>query len=171
MATIPLYSTKCTACTVTLNLRIENMKPMYQIEGLQKSFGNVHALMPISFDVHPGEIIGLVGDNGAGKSTLINILSGIIRPDSGTIFYNGNPVTIHNYKDSQRFGIATIYQERALVDCMSIYRNIFLGNEKRSRLGLLDKEWMRYESLTLLKESLHIDISSPDLEVGELSGG
>jgi simple sugar transport system ATP-binding protein len=147
------------------------MKPIYEIRELQKSFGPIDALKPISFEVRPGEIIGLVGDNGAGKSTLINILSGIVRPDAGSIRHNGRPAEIRSYKDSQKYGIATIYQERALVDCMSIYRNIFLGNEKRRSLGRLNKEWMRYESMSLLRDSLGIDISSPDLDVGDLSGG
>lgn len=144
---------------------------LYEIRNISKSYGNVEALINISFSIKQGEVIGLVGDNGAGKSTLIKILSGVIQPDSGLILYNGNPVNFRSYRDSQKSGIATIYQERALVDCVSIYRNIFMGNEFTSFGGFLNKMKMRKESMRILSESVNIGISSPDLNVDELSGG
>jgi simple sugar transport system ATP-binding protein len=148
-----------------------NEEPLYELEGISKSFGHVQALKDIALKVYPGEIIGLVGDNGAGKSTLIKILSGIYKPDQGTIRYKGEIKQVQSYRDSQGIGIATIYQDRALVDSVSIYRNIFMGSEIVNRLGLLDKRKMREDAARVLKQSISIGIQSPDLLVGDLSGG
>ena len=145
--------------------------PLYLIQGVSKTFGHVEALKNVDLSVYPGEIIGLVGDNGAGKSTLIKILSGIYYPDSGTIQYKGEKKRIGSYRDSQALGIATIYQDRALVDSVSIYRNIFMGNELVKSSGFLDKKKMRKEATRVLQESISIGIESSDQEVGDLSGG
>lgn len=146
-------------------------EPIYEIQNLSKSYGNVKALQSVSLNVYPGEVIGLVGDNGAGKSTLIKMLSGVVTPDSGKIFYEKEERKINSYKESQELGIATIYQDRALVDCISIYRNMFMGNEIRKAFGLLDKKKMREETMKVLDESINIHITSPDIIVGNLSGG
>jgi simple sugar transport system ATP-binding protein len=145
--------------------------PLYRLAGISKSFGNVEALKNVDLDVYPGEIVGLVGDNGAGKSTLIKILSGIYAPDSGRIMYEGEVKRIGSYRDSQALGIATIYQDRALVDAVSIYRNVFMGNEIVKGAGFLDKRRMRNETTRVLRDSINIGIESPDLLVGDLSGG
>ncbi len=145
--------------------------PLYSLQGICKSFGRVEALREVDIDVYPSQIIGLVGDNGAGKSTLIKILSGIYQPDGGRILYRGEPKHITSYRDSQALGIATIYQDRALVDSVSIYRNIFMGNEIVSSLGFLAKRCMREITRRLLQESISIGLSDPDQAVGELSGG
>ncbi len=145
--------------------------PLYHLSEISKSFGHVEALKNINMSVFEGEIIGLVGDNGAGKSTLIKILSGIYSPDSGTIEYEGIERKITSYRDSQEIGIATIYQDRALVDSVSIYRNIFMGNEIIRPTGILEKKKMRREAHRVLKESIHIGIESPNQIVGDLSGG
>ena len=145
--------------------------PLYSLMGISKSFGQVEALKGVDMEVFKGEIIGLVGDNGAGKSTLIKILSGIYAPNSGTIRCEGKPVRIGSYRDSQNLGIATIYQDRALVDSVSIYRNIFMGNEIITPLRFLDKKRMRQEADRVLNESISIGIKSPDQMVGDLSGG
>jgi len=142
-----------------------NEEPLYELEGISKSFGPVQALKDIALKVYKGEIIGLVGDNGAGKSTLIKILSGIYKPDQGTIRYKGEVKQVQSYRDSQGIGIATIYQDRALVDSVSIYRNIFMGSEIVNRLGLLDKRKMREDAARVLKQSISIGIQSPDLLV------
>ncbi|MCL4415698.1 MAG: ATP-binding cassette domain-containing protein [Actinobacteria bacterium] len=148
-----------------------NILPLYQIKNISKSYGHIDALKNVSFSVKAGEVIGLVGDNGAGKSTLIKILSGVSQPNSGQILYNGNVVKMKSYKDSQKIGIATIYQDRALVNSVSIYRNIFMGNEILNFAGFLAKKRMREESMRILEESINIGIDSPDSDVGELSGG
>lgn len=146
-------------------------EPLYQLEGISKSFGRVQALKGVDMSVYEGEIVGLVGDNGAGKSTLIKILSGIYPPDRGAIRYQGREVRINTYRDSQAIGIATIYQDRALVDSVSIFRNIFMGNELLTPLRFLDKSRMRREAQQVLNESISIGIESADQLVGELSGG
>jgi len=145
--------------------------PIYRITGISKSFGHVEALKNVDMSIFRGEIIGLVGDNGAGKSTLIKILSGIYTPNSGTIEYEGVVRKIASYRDSQELGIATIYQDRALVDSVSIYRNIFMGNEIIKPTGVLDKRKMRKEANRVLRESISIGIMSPNQVVGDLSGG
>jgi simple sugar transport system ATP-binding protein len=145
--------------------------PLYELQGISKSFGHVEALKDVDVQVYKGEIIGLVGDNGAGKSTLIKILSGIYAADSGTIRYKENVVRINSYRDSQALGIATIYQDRALVDSVSIYRNIFMGNEILTPFRFLDKKKMRKEANRVLNESISIGIESSNQLVGDLSGG
>ncbi len=145
--------------------------PLYRLQGICKTFGRVEALKDVDIDVRKGEIIGLVGDNGAGKSTLIKILSGIYQPDRGRIECGGQVRHITSYRDSQAFGIATIYQDRALVDSVSIYRNIFMGNEIVSPLGFMGKREMRAITRRLLRDTISIGLSDPDQPVGELSGG
>jgi len=145
--------------------------PLYRMRGISKSFGHVKALKDVDIDVSRGEIIGLVGDNGAGKSTLIKILSGIYLPDRGSIQCEGVEKRITSYRDSQALGIATIYQDRALVDSVSIYRNIFMGNEIVSPLGFMVKREMREITRRLLRDTISIGLSNPDQAVGELSGG
>jgi simple sugar transport system ATP-binding protein len=145
--------------------------PLYRLQGICKSFGHVEALKDVDIHVNAGEIIGLVGDNGAGKSTLIKILSGIYQPDRGRIDCEGQQRHITSYRDSQALGIATIYQDRALVDSVSIYRNIFMGNEIISPLGFMEKRKMREITRRLLRESISIGLTNPNQAVGELSGG
>ena len=103
------------------------------------SFGGVHAVDDVSVDLYPGEVIGLVGGNGAGKSTLIRALSGARPADSGEIFINGEPATIHNPRDAKNYGIETIYQDSALVPMLSIARNLFLGRELTTGPGMLGR--------------------------------
>lgn len=146
-------------------------EPLYRLEGICKNFGPVEALKGVDLEVYEGEIIGLVGDNGAGKSTLIKILSGIYAPDRGRILVGGELKRIGNYRDSRDLGIATIYQDRALVDSVAIYRNIFMGSELVRGGGFLEKKRMRRETTRVLEESISIGIGSPDLLVGDLSGG
>ena len=100
--------------------------PLIEMQSICKTFGTVEALKDIYFSIHRNEIVGLVGDNGAGKSTLIKILSGIFPPTRGKIFAEGQEVAIHNYKDSTKIGIETIYQDAAIIDQMDTSRNIFL---------------------------------------------
>jgi simple sugar transport system ATP-binding protein len=145
--------------------------PLYRLKGISKTFGHVEALKDVDIDVNKGEIIGLVGDNGAGKSTLIKILSGIYPPDRGRIECGGQEKHITSYRDSQALGIATIYQDRALVDSVSIYRNIFMGNEIISPFGFMGKREMREITRRLLRDTISIGLSNPDQTVGELSGG
>jgi ribose transport system ATP-binding protein len=99
------------------------------MRSISKSFPGVKALQNVDLDLHPGEVHVLLGENGAGKSTLMKILSGVYDRDDGTILLNGQPVNFHNPKQAQEHGIATIYQEFALIPYLSVTENIFLGDE------------------------------------------
>ncbi|MEN3010295.1 MAG: ATP-binding cassette domain-containing protein [Candidatus Bipolaricaulaceae bacterium] len=147
---------------------------LVEMLGIHKWFGAVHALKGVDFTVMPGEIIGLIGDNGAGKSTLIKILAGVYPPDRGKIKLNGQEVRFRHPKDAQNHGIATVYQELALVDTLDVAGNIFLGREparvgREGLLAILSRAKMR-ELATKILESLRIEVSVTAL-VGELSGG
>ena len=108
-----------------------------EISGVSKSFRAVQALKDVSFNVRPGEIHALVGENGAGKSTLMNILSGVLRKDSGAIRIDGRPVEIPDPRAGRRLGIGIIHQELALVPSLTVAENIFLSRLSR-RFGLVD---------------------------------
>jgi simple sugar transport system ATP-binding protein len=148
-----------------------NDVPLIEMRNVSKSFGSVQALRSIDFALGRNEIVGLVGDNGAGKSTLINILSGIYEPDSGKIFVGGKPVRIASHKDATALGIETIYQAAALVGMMSVMRNMFLGRELHSRIGLLEKKEMNRITMDVLHETGISGIDSPGRQVAILSGG
>ena len=146
--------------------------PIYEARGLSKRFGAVQALDGLDFHIGAREIVGLLGDNGAGKSTLIKMMSGIVLPDRGEVFVDGEPVAVHSRRDSQAIGVETIYQDTALVDSMSIVRNIFMGRELTGAWGFLDHRRMREIAVDVLRTTVHISgIDNPDKEVGELSGG
>ena len=146
--------------------------PIYEVRGVSKRFGAISALDGLDFHLGAGEIVGLLGDNGAGKSTLIKMMSGIVLPDSGDVFVDGTPVAVQSRRDSQRIGIETIYQDTALVDSLSIVRNIFMGRELVGRFGFLSHRRMRGIAVDVLRTTVHISgIDDPDREVGALSGG
>jgi len=146
--------------------------PMYEIRDASKRFGGVLALDGLDFHLGAGEVVGLLGDNGAGKSTLIKMMSGIVPPDAGQVFVDGGEVQVRSRRDSQKIGIETIYQDTALVDSMSIVRNIFMGRELVGKRGFLDHRRMREVAIDVLRTTVHISgIDDPDKEVGALSGG
>lgn len=148
--------------------------PLVEMRGIEKRFGRVHALDGVDLDVRDGEIMGLVGDNGAGKSTLIKTLVGIHEPDAGEILINGEPANIESPKDAQKYGIATVYQDLALVDELPVHANMFLGRVKKRRLGgiipTIDWDGMREEAEYTLTERLNFDVPI-DSKVEFLSGG
>ncbi|MDQ6674679.1 MAG: ATP-binding cassette domain-containing protein [Chloroflexota bacterium] len=137
---------------------------------VSKAFGHVQALDGVDLEVRDGEVLALVGDNGAGKSTLVKILSGVEQPDAGEIQMNGTPARLDTPADAQRCGIATVYQDLALVDQRSVAANIYLGREPR-RLGILiDYPRMHRQARDVLK-LLRINIPAVTAGVRELSGG
>jgi len=145
------------------------------MSAISKNYGGVQALAGVDFTVGSGEIVGLVGDNGAGKSTLIQILSGVIRPDSGTIYIRGNKVTMRHSSDAIALGIETIFQGAALVNQLTVARNLFLGREPTRRLAgivpALDARHMEEESRILLRRmGLGRDVD-PRQRITQLSGG
>src|SRR5215210_1663985 len=106
-----------------------------EARGISKYFGTVVALSEVSMSVHPGEVVCLLGDNGAGKSSLIKLLSGLERPDEGTIAIDGKPVMFNSPRDAFAEGIATVYQDLAILPRMSISRNFMLGMEPIRKVG------------------------------------
>lgn len=112
--------------------------PLVEMRDISIAFGGIKAVDHASLEVHPGEVMGLLGHNGAGKSTLIKILSGAYRRDHGKIFVNGEEADIQNPRDAKDYGIETIYQTLALADNVDAAANLFLGREIMTGWGTLD---------------------------------
>jgi D-xylose transport system ATP-binding protein len=150
-----------------------NAEGWLQTRGLSKHFGAVVALHEFNLRIGLGEVVALVGDNGAGKTTLVKILSGAHLPSSGEIAISDRVVSIDSPARARSFGIATIFQELALVENLTVYENIFLGREMlRPIFGLpiMDRRRMRERVLSLL-ENLEAHVPSPSALISELSGG
>ena len=144
-----------------------------EVRELSKRFGGVHALEKVSLDLYPGEVLALAGDNGAGKSTLIKTISGVHKPDEGTISYDGKQVIFENPQQARDHGIETIYQDLALADNLDAGANVFLGREVMKRvlgLAMVDRKRMRNEAADTLKV-LDIRIDRLDLPLRSMSGG
>ena len=120
------------------------------MRSITKRFPGVVALDDVSLEVRCGELHAICGENGAGKSTLMKVLSGVHRPDSGTLEIHGRPVRFAGTRDAERAGVAIIHQELNLVDDLSVAANVFLGRERRTRLGLVDDRAMEAETVRLL---------------------
>jgi simple sugar transport system ATP-binding protein len=147
--------------------------PLLEVRGIGKFFGSVIALAGISTAVRAGEITCVLGDNGAGKSTLIKILSGVHRPDEGEYLIDGRPRRLANPRAALDLGIATVYQDLAMIPLMSVWRNFFLGSEPTKGFGPLRRFDVRTARATARRElaGMGIDIRDPDQPVGTLSGG
>ncbi len=149
-------------------------QPALRATNLVKRFGGLTAVDDVSFDIYPGEVVGLVGDNGAGKSTLIKMISGVYRPDGGHIFLGTQEITMTSPMEARNLGIETIYQDLALCENLDATINIFLGREPRKpMLGLfkqVDRHHMLEESRKVLTR---LDIKIPGLQrpIREMSGG
>ena len=143
------------------------------LEDASKYFGSVIALEDVSMDLEAGEVHALLGDNGAGKSTLIKILSGVYQQDSGRYLVGDEEVHFNSPRDALARGIATVYQDLAMIPLMGISRNFFLGQEPEKGWG----PFKRFDLQTandITREELHkmgIDIRDPEHAVGTLSGG
>ena len=144
-----------------------------ELKNVSKSFGEVQALEDINFQLGQNEIVGLLGDNGAGKSTLIKIITGYYQPTSGEIFFNGRKVDHLTVPKARELGVETVYQERALAELQTLWRNIFLGRELTNGMGFLDIRRMRDETHRLMSQSMGFTSHavSPDSRVGKYSGG
>ena len=148
------------------------MSNLLELHNISKSFGALTALRNLSFHIGEGEVVGLLGDNGAGKSTTVNLISGIHKPTDGYLSVDGKKTAFTCRSDSADAGIETIYQHTALVDSLSITRNIFMGRELTDRFGFLRQAEMRDIVMDVLQNAVHISgIDSPDTLVGNLSGG
>jgi ABC-type sugar transport system ATPase subunit len=151
-----------------------DVQPILQVKDLYKHFGGLVAVDHVSLDIHPGEVVGLLGDNGAGKSTLIKMISGVYKPDGGQVLLDGAAVSFTTPLEARRHGIETIYQDLALCENLDASANIFLGRESiRYQLGIfrvLHRSYMLRESRLVLDQ---LDIRIPELRnpINKLSGG
>jgi len=143
--------------------------PILELRGVSKKFGHVQALLDADFALLHGEIMALVGDNGAGKSTLIKVIAGAHQPDAGEVRIDGHAVQLPNPRAATALGIATVYQDLALVDQRSIAANLFLGREPTRGLTVDHRRMAAEAEETLAK--LRIRIPSVHTLVGNLSGG
>ncbi len=151
------------------------MEPTYRIElrNVSKNFGEVQSLRNIDFKLGQNEVVGLLGDNGAGKSTLIKIMTGYHQPSSGELYIDGKRIHSLSVPMARSLGIETVYQERALAELQTLWRNIFLGRELTTPLGLLDVNKMKEETSSLMIESMGFTSSAvnPDSTIETFSGG
>jgi simple sugar transport system ATP-binding protein len=151
------------------------MQSDYRVElrNVSKSFGEVEALRNVDFRVGRNEVVGLLGDNGAGKSTLIKIVTGYHRPTTGQIYFDGKQVEALSVSLARELGVETVYQERALAELQTLWRNIFLGRELSNSLGFLKVNDMKQETHRLMTESMGFTSSavSPESILGTFSGG
>lgn len=151
------------------------MEPTYRMElrNVSKNFGEVKSLRNVDFKLGQNEVVGLLGDNGAGKSTLIKILTGYHQPTSGELYVDGNRIDSLTVPLARKLGIETVYQERALAELQTLWRNIFLGRELKTSLGLLDVKKMKTETSSLMVESMGFTSTAvnPDSTIANFSGG
>jgi simple sugar transport system ATP-binding protein len=147
--------------------------PVVEMRGIEKYFGSVIALAGVSLSVNHGEVHCLLGDNGAGKSTFIKTMAGVHKPSKGQMLVDGEPANFDSPRDALDAGIATVYQDLAMIPLMSITRNFFMGREptkgiwpfKNVDFGFCDR---------VTREEMHkigIDVRDPGQAVGTLSGG
>lgn len=144
-----------------------------ELRSVSKSFGEVQSLRNVSFRVGMNEVVGLLGDNGAGKSTLIKIITGYHQPDSGEILFGGQRIDHLTVPRARQLGVETVYQERALAEQQTLWRNIFMGREITNRFGFLDVRRMRAETDRLMRSELGFTSSAvnPDSPIKGFSGG
>jgi ABC-type sugar transport system ATPase subunit len=148
------------------------MTEVLRVENVSKRFGPVTALRDVNLHLEQGEVLGLLGDNGAGKSTLIKILCGYHKPDSGTIYLNGEPVELGSVLQARNLGIDTVYQDLALINELSVFHNVFLNRELTYPLPfrLLNNREMRRRATEYIAD-IGVDIPSVKTPVVRLSGG
>ena len=148
-------------------------QPLIEMKNIEKHFGSVIALAGVSLDVLPGECHCLLGDNGAGKSTFIKTMSGVHKPTRGQIVFEGQSMNFDRPRDAIASGIATVYQDLAMIPLMSVSRNFFMGNEpikKIAGLTFFDHEKANEVTMQQMNE-MGINLRGPDQAVGTLSGG
>jgi simple sugar transport system ATP-binding protein len=144
-----------------------------EVQDIGKRYGNIIALSDVSTSVRAGEVTCVLGDNGAGKSTFIKILAGAHAHTDGTLLVDGEPTTFSNPRQALDVGIATVYQDLAVVPLMPVWRNFFLGSEVRTGVTpfkKLDVEFMKKTTKTELA-AMGIDLRDVDQPIGTLSGG
>lgn len=141
---------------------------MLELKNISKSFSGVKALSDVSFTLKPGEVHALCGENGAGKTTLMNIVAGNLKPDEGSLYLKGEPVIFTNYQQARKKGIAIVYQDRSLVNNLTVAENIFLNNYPVNRYGFIDYKKL-YQDTSSMLASLQLNEIDPKMLVKELS--
>lgn len=147
--------------------------PLIELRNIEKHFGPVIALAGVSFDVKAGECHCLLGDNGAGKSTFIKTMSGVHKPTKGEILVDGKVSAFNSPRDAMGAGIATVYQDLAMIPLMSVTRNFWMGREPEKRVGpfrFIDFEKANRVTLEEMA-NMGIHLREPEQAVGTLSGG
>jgi len=147
--------------------------PIIEMRNIEKHFGSVIALAGVSLAVHPGEVMCLLGDNGAGKSTFIKTMAGVHAPSAGEMLVEGQPVNFSGPREALDTGIATVYQDLAVIPLMSITRNFFMGREPTKGFGpfrYIDFKHCDGVAREEMKK-IGIDVRDPGQAVGTLSGG
>ena len=151
------------------------MQSDYRVElrDVSMSFGEVQALRNVDFQLGRNEVVGLLGDNGAGKSTLIKIITGYHTPTTGELLFDGERIEDLTVAKARELGVETVYQERALAELQTLWRNIFLGREISNGLGFLKVGAMKEETHRLMTESMGFTSSavSPESIIRTFSGG
>jgi ribose transport system ATP-binding protein len=124
------------------------------VDRIEKSYGGIPVLRNVSFEIRRSEIIGIAGENGAGKSTMLKIVSGIAKPDSGSLVLDGAPYAPSRYTAAVRSGISMVFQDQALVPNVTVYENLFLAHERsfRNRLGFVDRNTAVKAAMSALEE-------------------
>jgi simple sugar transport system ATP-binding protein len=143
--------------------------PIIEVRSIGKTYGSIIALRDISASVSAGDVLCVLGDNGAGKSTFIKILSGAHDYTSGELLVDGSPRHFSTPRDALEMGIATVYQDLAVVPLMPVWRNFFLGSERGSFAALKVREMKAITKEELGK--MGIDLRDVDQPIGTLSGG
>jgi simple sugar transport system ATP-binding protein len=149
------------------------MHAMLEVRNIGKQYGNIIALSGVTTEVRAGAVTCVLGDNGAGKSTFIKILSGVHQHDKGELLLDGKPTRFSGPREALHAGIATVYQDLALVPLMSVWRNFFLGSEPTKGFG----PWRRFDVRKAKRTSreelraMGIDIRDVDQPIGQMSGG
>ncbi|OJU82920.1 MAG: ABC transporter ATP-binding protein [Shinella sp. 65-6] len=149
------------------------MTAIVEMRNIQKHFGHVIALAGVSFDIRPGECHCLLGDNGAGKSTFIKIMSGVYKPSGGEVLVEGAPTLFSSPRDAMAAGIATVYQDLAMIPLMSVSRNFWMGREpERGIWPFKTFDTSKADEITVTEmRKMGINLRGPDQAVGTLSGG
>ncbi len=135
---------------------------LLEIKGLEKTFPGVRALKGVNLTVNKGEVHSLMGENGAGKSTLIKVLTGIYQKNGGTIMFDGKEIDCKTPIEANEVGISTVYQELNLVLFQTVYENLFLGREPRTKYGAIDRKKMIEEADHILRDlGIDVDVTKP----------
>jgi simple sugar transport system ATP-binding protein len=161
--------------TATATTNTPSGTPILEARDIVKTYGHVRALEGANFSVYPGEVVALIGDNGAGKSTLTQVISGVIRPDSGELLFDGKPVEIGSPAAAQQLGIETVFQDLALAPDLDGAANVYMGRELMKpgllgKLGVLDKRAMKAGAEKAFVD-LGVAVKDADAAVAYLSGG